>query len=61
MIFRVDSSNLGKNIATDEAIPTKPLSAEPSRLLNEFGERYRIGELYRRISLLDYLARYVEI
>ena len=47
------------NVGTKEAIPKGPLSAASLRLLDEFGERYRIGFLYRRASLFEYLARYI--
>jgi hypothetical protein len=40
--------------------PSSPLSPTAQRLLNEFGLRYGVGELYRKIVYLDYLARHFD-
>lgn len=54
---RAESLNSRMNVGTKEAIPKEPLSEASLRLLDEFGERYRIGVLYRHVVLLQYLAR----
>lgn len=40
--------------------PSSPLSPTAHRLLTEFGLRYGVGELYRRIVYLDYLAKHFD-
>lgn len=54
---RAESVKCKINVGTGEAIPKQPLSAASLRLLDEFGERYRIGFLYRRVCILEYIAR----
>ena len=56
---RAESVSYRINVGTREAVPKEPLSPASLRLLDEFGERYRIGFLYRRVCILQYLARYV--
>ncbi|XP_031557070.1 uncharacterized protein LOC116293750 [Actinia tenebrosa] len=43
-----------------DAIPTSPLSPASCRLLKEFGLRYGVGELYRRLIYLQYLVNHFE-
>ena len=57
---RAESVNCRINFGTREAIPKEPLSPTALRLLDEFGERYRIGFLFRRVCILEYLARFVK-
>jgi len=56
-IICIESRTERKEPAYTGRTPSAPLSATAHRLLTEFGLRYGVGVLYRRIVYLDYLAK----
>jgi hypothetical protein len=48
------------HIILKDLAPSRPLSVNATRLLHEFGLRFGVGEMYRRLMYLDYLARHFE-
>ncbi|EDO27611.1 predicted protein, partial [Nematostella vectensis] len=55
-----ESSNKTPHSVFGDVTPTGPLSPSSCRLLKEFALRYGVGELYRRLVHLKYMAEHFE-